>query len=404
MVKKLIISIIAFFIILGLFVWTNPTKAQDANQEKIKIHFFWGKGCPHCASEKPFLEKMRAKYPQIEIVDYEVWYSQNNLDLLKKVGTQLNASVSGVPFTVIGKNYVSGWLNEEATGAKIEEDIKCAIDTKCPDVVDNVKNSQDSSTNANGIGKPIPAKIKVPIFGEINLKNLSLPALTVILGTVDGFNPCAMWALIFLLGLLIEIGDQRKIRILGSAFLIASAFIYFLFMSAWLNLLFFIGMIIWVRLAIGIVALIFGSLNLKEYFTVAKPTCKVTKGKKQQKIFAKLKEYVHHESFWFALGGIIILAFAVNLVEAICSLGIPAIYTQILTLSKLSHWQYYGYIFIYIIFYMLDDIIIFLIAIFTMKFIYHSAKYTKISQLVGGLAMVVIGILLLIKPEWLMFG
>ena len=143
---------------------------------------------------------------------------------------------------------------------------------------------------------------------------------------------------------------------------------------------------------------------MKEYWKNKDGACKVTGGENKQKTFNKLKELVHHNSFWFALGGIILLAGAVNLVELICSAGFPAIYTQVLALNHLPKWEYYLYLLGYIFFFMLDDLIVFFVAMITLKMTALSGKYSRYSNLIGGLLMVIIGILLIFKPELLMFG
>jgi hypothetical protein len=223
------------------------------------------------------------------------------------------------------------------------------------------------------------------------------------LGALDGFNPCAMWALLFLISLLIGMENKKRMWIFGSTFIIASAFVYFLFMAAWLNLLLFIGFIFWIRVIIGLVALGGGAYNLKEYFSNPAGVCKVTGGEKRQKFFERLKNIVYRKNFYIALGGIIILAFAVNLVELICSAGLPVIFTQVLALSDLSIWQYYFYMLLYILIFMLDDLIVFFLAMATLQVTGITSKYSRISHLVGGTLMLIIGLLLIFKPELLMF-
>ena len=99
-----------------------------------------------------------------------------------------------------------------------------------------------------------------------------------------------------------------------------------------------------------------------------------------------------------------ILAASVNLIELACSAGIPVIFTQLLAMNDLNNISYFIYILIYIICFMLDDLIIFIIAIKTMELTGISTKYSKYSHLIGGILMFIIGILLIVKPEWLMFN
>jgi hypothetical protein len=198
--------------------------------------------------------------------------------------------------------------------------------------------------------------------------------------------------------------DRKRMWILGSTFIISSAVVYFLFLSAWLNLFHFLGFIIWVRITIGLVALGAGGYYLYDFVKNRSGGCSVMGDERRQKIFDKIKNITQRKEFLLALGGIIALAFAVNLVELICSAGLPAVYTQILSLSDLNSWQYYGYLLLYILVFMLDDLFVFFTAMITLQATGIQSKYSHFSHLVGGALMLIIGLLLLFKPELLMFG
>ena len=249
----------------------------------------------------------------------------------------------------------------------------------------------------------IPETINLPFIGELKTASVSLPILTVIIGALDGFNPCAMWVLLFLISLLLNMKDRKRMWIFGSTFILASAFVYFLFMVAWLNVLTFLGFLRWVRTIIGLVALGSAYYNFKKWWD-NRPGCPATEGEKRRKIFDRLRAITQKREFWLALGGIILLAFAVNLVEVICSAGLPVVYTQILTMSEIPTSQYYFYIILYIFIFMLDDMIVFIVAMVTLRAVGLTTKYTRASALIGGILMLVIGLLMLFKPAWLMFG
>jgi len=398
--KRIIVSFFLFIILLSLI--SNFVLAENAS-DKVNVYFFWAEGCPHCANEKPFLESLKQKYSNLEVHSLEVTKSKENADLLARVGRELNADVSGVPFTVVGKQYFIGWYNEETTGKSIEEAVQCALKNACPDIVGSLTTSVTPSLQPKS-EITAPEKITLPLLGEIETKNISLPIFTVIIGALDGFNPCAMWVLLFLISMLLHMKDRKRMWILGITFLVASAFVYFLFMAAWLNLILFIGFIFWVRLLIALVALAGGIYNLREYFINKDSGCKVVGEEKRQKVFERVKRITHEQKFWLALVGIVILAASVNLVELICSAGLPVLFTQVLALNNLAVWQYYSYMLIYIFFFMLDDLIVFFIAMITLQLTGITTKYTRFSHLIGGIIMLIVGILLILKPELLMFG
>lgn len=414
-VAKLIV--ITFITIFGLFL--TPTASA---QEEVNLYFFWGKGCPHCAKEEELLKYFQTKYSYLRVHSFEVYTNYQNMNYLQQIGKELNERVDGVPFTIIGDKTFVGYL-ETMSPSELANRIEYCYKKGCPDsvgeivgikkpevkptdpVVPIVTSTPATTTipidNGNGNNGNGIRKIHVPLLGEINPVVFSLPLLTVVMGALDGFNPCAMWALVFLISLLLGMKDRKRMWILGSVFIIASAGVYFLFMAAWLNLILFLGFIIWIRIAIAALALYGGIYHLKEFFTEKDVSCKVTGTESRQKIFARLKDVVHENSFWLALGGIILLAAAVNLVELICSAGLPAIYTQVLALNDLAKWQYYLYILGYIFFFMLDDLLVFFVAMTTLQLTGMTTKYVRVAKLVGGVLMVLIGILLIFKPEWL---
>ena len=376
-------------------------------QEKLNIYFFYGEGCPHCAKEAAFLSEIGDKYPDMEIQSFEIYHSRENAKLLKEFGDYLQVDIAGVPFTIIGDEYFSGF--DTASSALIENEIKKCSNESCPDVLEKMKNEEEKTTEEFQKEELSKApfseqKIELPLFGEINLSEFSLPLLTLMIGFLDGFNPCAMWTLLFLISLLLGMNDRKRMWILGVAFIVSSACVYFLFRSAWLNLFLFFGFIVWVRYLIGLVALAGGFWVIKKAFFSKKSGCGVMDNQKRQAVFARMKDVVNKNNFWLALGGIVALAFLVNLVEVICSAGLPAIYTQVLALNELSAWQYYFYIALYILFFMLDDLFVFFTAMITLEMTGITTKYSRYSQMIGGILMLIIGILLIFKPQWLMFG
>ena len=177
-----------------------------------------------------------------------------------------------------------------------------------------------------------------------------------------------------------------------------------LIMLSWIEIAVKMTSIIWLRNIIAIIALVGGGINLYQYFKSKDDSgCEVVDDKKRKKIFSKIKKFTREKNLWLALLGVIGLAVSVNLVELACSAGLPLVFSELLVLNQVGAAQKFGFTLIYIIFFLLDDLIVFFIAMFTMKVTGISTKYNKYSHLVGGLIMLIIGVLLIVKPEWLMF-
>ena len=228
--------------------------------------------------------------------------------------------------------------------------------------------------------------------------------LAVVLGLVDGFNPCAMWVLLFLINMFFGMKNKKKMFILGYAFLFTSGLVYFLSMLG-ISVVLNIAAVSWIQKIIAIVALVVGVLNIRTYIkTKNDDGCHVVDEKKRKKVFSKVQKIIKQESLLFALIGIIALAVSVNLVELACSLGFPAIFSEILAINSVTGMSRIIYLIIYVLFYMIDDLVVFTVAVCTLSISTKSTKYTKYSNLIAGIIMILIGLLLIFKPEWVMFN
>lgn len=262
-----------------------------------------------------------------------------------------------------------------------------------------------ASDNLSEVTAPTE-KYNIAVLGDIDAKTVSLPLFSIVVGFIDGINPCAMWILIFLITMIMPMKDRKKQWIIGLTFIITSGVVYLLFLVSWLNLAVFLTKITLIRTLISVFAIIFGMTNIYRYFKDLQEDvgCDVTDSGKRQKIMTKIKKITSEEKFIFAILGTIGLAASVNVLELLCSLGLPVIFTNVLALNHLNIFEYIIYIFLYILFYLIDDIIIFVIAMKTMHIKGISNKYTKYSHLIGGLIMVILGLLMVLKPEWLMLN
>jgi len=449
---KLRLSFFSFFLVVGIFL------ASGAQAVELPlVHLFWASGCPHCAAEKVFLVDLAEKYPDLVVRDYEISMDRANADLFRWVGQSLGTEFSGVPVTVIGNHYLFGFRDAETSGRAIEEMIELVRSSGKEDVVtgtvpsmpdtsvteiaglavgvitsfdvqdvrivdnslddlqssDSIESEQElvdtmlimeDNGTTDGIMQSLPEEVHFPIIGTVSLRNVSLPVMTVVLAFLDGFNPCAMWVLLFLLSLLIGMPNRRRAWILGISFVAASSLVYFLFLTAWLHVFLFLGFIFWVRLAVGVVALTAGGYYLYDFTMGKRGGCSVVSGSMRDRIFYKARAAVGQSSLMLGVAGIVALAFAVNLVELVCSAGLPAVYTHVLAGSHLVSWQHYSFIALYVLIFMIDDIFVFLVAMVFLQLTGIQHKYTRYTRLVGGILMLTIGLLLFFRPEWLTFG
>ena len=396
---------VKMFIVSVLFLILFIPFGINAEENEIRLYLFHSSSCPHCKAEIEFLESIKDDYPSLRVIQYEVSKNEMNYNFYNKVLKKTGINTTGVPFTLIGTDYYVGFDENAGTDKEIKKSIEKFLNGDYVDVITKIKNDEDISDIKFNVDSS--SEKEIPILGKIDSKSVSLPILSIVMGALDGFNPCAMWVLLFLITMLFNMKDKKKMWILGLTFLTTSALVYLLIMLAWLKVAISFTTVKWIRILIALVALCGGIVNLNSFRkSIQNKTdgCEVVDDKKRKKTFKKIKDIVNEKKFILALIGVITLAVSVNFIELACSAGLPLIFTQVLALNNLSTLEYSIYMFLYILFFLLDDIVVFVVAMLTLNVKGISSKYGKYSHLVGGIIMVLIAVLMLFKPEWLMFN
>lgn len=397
-------------VIFSLFISLMFISNIRAEENLVNLYLFYSNTCSHCEAEMKLLDELQEDYDNLRIYKYEISEDKNSL-LLSKVSEIFNTNVTGVPFTIIGEKTFFGY-SEENSKKKFVGTIEYYSSHGYVDKVGEYLGNELPTYEINNNDITVDEYIKdygeynfnIPIIGTISTKDLTLPLIAIIMGFIDGVNPCAMWVLLFLISMLIGMHDRKKMLILGGAFLLTSAFIYFFIMLAWLNIAVLVTKITIIRLVIAIIALLGGLYNLYSVYKTKENGCNVTTKKDRKKILERIKKFTSEKSLMLSVIGVIALAISVNLIELACSAGLPVMFTQILAINNLTKVEYLSYIILYIVFFLIDDFIIFLLAITSMKVSGISAKYGKVSKIIGAIFLIIIGVLLIVRPEWLMLN
>ncbi len=373
------------------------------SEKYLNIYLFYGDGCPHCAEEEEWFKTYLEKNKNIKIHRYEVWYDKDNQEKYSKVHEILNDKSSGIPYLVIGESVISGF-DKDLTPERIRNAVEYYSNVNYKDKVGMYLGVVSESETGQDETKYEDTKVKIPLLGTKEAKDVSIGLSAILIGTVDGFNPCAMWILLFLISMLLGMKNKKRMWILGITFLVSSALVYFLFLLSWLNLSVFLNKVLYIRVAISFFAVLFGVLQVVNFFFKKDNGCEVVGNKNRKRIIKSIQKIIKEKSFILAILGIILLAASVNIIELLCSLGLPVMFTQILAINEVSKVGQILYSLLYVLFFMIDDIIIFIIAMKTLEIKAISNKYGKYSHLIGGLIMIIIGVLMVYKPEWLMFN
>jgi len=249
-----------------------------------------------------------------------------------------------------------------------------------------------------GADEPKGEGIRVPLLGHVSARDVGLPLFTIVIGLIDGFNPCAMWVLLFLLALLVNVHDRKRMLAVAGTFVVVSGAAYYAFMAAWLNVFLFVGLSRAVQVGLGLLAVVVGVVHVKDFFALGKGVSLSIPESAKPGIYARVRAIVRAESLVAAIVGAVVLAVMVNLIELLCTAGLPALYTQVLVQHCVSPAGRYGYLFLYILAYMLDDSIMVGLAVVTLGRRKLQERTGRWLKLVSGATILVLGALLIFAP------
>ena len=345
------------------------------------IEVFVRAGCPHCEAAKIFLDELRREQPSLHIALHDIAEDPTARERLITLVQERGITTVGVPTFLVGTELIIGFQSSETAGAE----IRAKLDRKALGATVN----------------PPVESIETRWLGRLRVHDLGLPLFTVLIGLLDGFNPCAMWVLLFLLSLLVNLQDRRKMALIAGTFVTVSGLVYFAFMAAWLNMFLLVGVSRTVQIGLGAIALCMGTVNVKDFFAWRQGFSLSIPESAKPGLYARIRRILQAEHLAGALAGVVVLAGLVNTIELLCTAGFPALYTQILTMQQLPAWQYYGYLGLYNLAYILDDGLMVTIAVVTLSRRKLQEVAGRWLKLTSGLVMASLGIILLLAPEWL---
>jgi thiol-disulfide isomerase/thioredoxin len=409
MFRRIIVGIVfSFFLLFASQAWA--LEEESPSKEKT-ITVFVRDGCPKCEEEEDFLNSISEQNPSFAIQYINIYEGPENKKLFDRFVDTIGLGKI-TPITLVGKQVFQGFESPETTGKFIidaiqknevllKEDLEYVFEA--PQNIEIAGTFEGCDENDDECKLPensLLSSVRIPFLGTYDLRGVSLFSLASILGLLDGFNPCAMWVLIIFILTLVQIGDRLKMAFVAGTFLIAQAIMYTLIIVSWWKFFDFAGNAPIITMAIGILAIGAGGFFLWEgVFTDG--TCKVTTGTQRKKIKDRITEIATSPISILSFFGILGLAFSVNIIEFACSAGYPQVFTNVLSASSFSLFEKILAITVYILFYMIDDMIVFFIALYSIEKIGITHKFSRASNIIGGLIMLLIGILMIVKPDLL---
>lgn len=393
----------ALFAVFFLFSAPVISLAEDSAQPTV---FMFGRDdCGFCKAQFEYLNQENIDYEYLNIVADEEAARLYDLVVEKHELSRVT------PVTVIGETVLLGFDSPRTSGVRIKEAIELAKASEINSIESHIENApkQDVQMTAGCSGIACEGGINqftfdLPFIGVVDLQSFSLFTLSAVLGVIDGFNPCAMWVLITFLVILSQAGSKKKMIFLAGLFIFAEAIMYNLILNVWYKTWDFVALDQYVTPLVGFLALGGGIFFLWRWHKNKKTelVCDITDIDSQMKTINKFKQVVNSPITIASVFAILVIAFSVNIIEFACSIGIPQAYTKILDLNMLTFMEQQFYIMVYTVGYMIDDFIVFGLAIWGYsKLQAHGGKYAQLSLLVGGILMLLLGLLLVINPSLL---
>ena len=366
----------AVLLALVMLAWGTAMAQPTVPAAGPVLEVFVRDGCPHCARAEAFLETFTRERAGLTVVLRHVDRDDAARDDLLRHSRAAGVWPPGVPTFVIAGRVLVGFESAERTG---------------PDLAALVS------------GEPKPAtQVESALFGTLSVARLGLPLFTLALGLLDGFNPCAMWVLLFLLALLVNLRDRRRMALIAGTFVLVSGAVYYAFMAAWLNVFLAVGFSTPVRLALAVVALVIGAINVKDFLRPGRGISLSIPSSAKPALYARMRGILEGKTLLASLAGVTALAVVVNFIELLCTAGLPAVYTAVLTQQGLSPAAHYGYLGLYIVGYLTDDALMVTLAVAALgrrKLTEDAGAWLK---LLSGLVMLALGMVLMLRPEWLL--
>ena len=382
---------------------STPDLAEAAEEGgNAEIYVFGRDDCGFCKELFAYLTEEEIPFNYLNIIDDE------KASALYDQVTEKHQLSKVTPVIVIGEKVILGFNGPNTTGQQIKLALEESKSSDIKTIEDHIQFAPVQSVKMEGGCTGISCDsgsgefvFELPFFGIVDLRSFSLATLSIVLGIIDGFNPCAMWVLVTFLVLLSQAGSKKKMVFLAGLFILSEAIMYNLILNVWYQTWDFVALDQIVTPLVGFIGIGGGLFFLWRWHKnkSAELVCDITDLETQGKTISRFKKVIEQPITIASVFAIIVIALSVNIIEFACSIGIPQAYTKILELNGLEFIERQWYILIYTFGYMIDDFIVFALAIWGYSRLQsHGGKYAQFSLLIGGILMLILGGLLIFNP------
>ena len=357
----------------------------------IQLYFFWSEKCGHCLNALPFLTQMAEDNDDIYLHSLQLIGEEENIRRYQIMANKLGQAASSVP-AILFCNSMRVGFDVNHSPMKLQDEIEiCRQHLKRYGNLESLRYETDKQI-----------QLEIPYIGTLSPDDIdSLPVITLLLASIDAFNPCAFFVLMFLLSMMLHTHSRGRMLLIGGVFVFVSGLMYFLFMTAWLNLFQAIGQLNVITVIAGVIALSMGLINVKDFFWFKHGVSLVMSDNAKQSLFKRMRGLLNTRSTASVLLATIGLAFFANLYEFLCTAGFPMVYTRLLTMTGMPDWKYYLYLVFYNLIYILPLLTIVIIFTWTLGVRKLQQSEGRQLKLISGVMMTSLGVILLVAPEML---
>ncbi len=349
------------------------------NSPKTVIEFYYSAECDHCQAAEPFLEQLVREHPEFELKKFEVWNDQENLLLLMMKASQHGYTPDALPNIYVGERYWIGFDDRIAAQIRSELGIQ----------------AQEVSSGV----PPSKTELTVPLLGSVELGSQSLLLSTVLIGFVDGINPCSLWLLSMLLTVSLHSRSRQRVVVVGLVFLVVTALVYGLFITGLFTLT---NLVSWggpLTFIVVAVTAVLGLINLKDFFWFQKGISLSLPRKAKPGILQRMRLLVtERRSFGVLVASTAVLAAGVSVLELGCTAGLPLLWTQLLSAQNADAVTYAGLLAVYMVMYQVLPLLLFLGVVLTLKAVRLQEKEGRLLKLVSGVLMLTLSGVMLWQP------
>jgi len=333
------------------------------------LEVFVREGCNHCEDAKRFLADFGPTRPGLSIVYRDIDADEANMDALVEHARAAGRPNPAVPTFAVDGRVMIGFAGAEFSGPALVA------------LVDG------ASADAQPPGPLDPTRLGLPLF-------------SLAMGLLDGINPCAMWALLFLLSMLVHLRDRGRIALLAASFVGASAAIHFAMLAAWLNVFALAGVSSTLQPVAGTVGVVLGLLNVKDFFAPGRGPSLSIPASAKPGLGARIRAILATRSTGAAIAAVLTLAVLVNLTELLCTAGFPAIYSAALTRLEPAPAAAYGYLAVYMAGYVLPSTALAVGAVVLLSSPHLTSGAGRWLKLASGVAMLGLAVSMLLPGGW----